>query len=87
VQIDVRNLSSEIHSPTLVLHHGDDRWVEVGNGRYLASHIVGAKFVGLPGADHSTVIDTGLTQGGPPAVVDELPCVLRQPVGSRGKGR
>ena len=51
-QIDVRKLLSEIHSPTLVLHRGDDRWVEVGNGRYLASHIVGAKFVELPGADH-----------------------------------
>ena len=51
-QIDVRKLLPEIHSPTLVLHRGDDRWVEVGNGRYLASHIVGAKFVELPGADH-----------------------------------
>ncbi len=51
-QIDVRMLLSEIHSPTLVLHRGDDRWVEVGNGRYLASHIVGAKFVELPGTDH-----------------------------------
>jgi DNA-binding CsgD family transcriptional regulator len=51
-QIDVRMLLSEIHSPTLVLHRGDDRWVEVGNGRYLASHIVGAKFVELSGADH-----------------------------------
>ena len=51
-QIDVRMLLSEIHSPTLVLHRGDDRWVEVGNGRYLASHIVGAKFVELSGTDH-----------------------------------
>ena len=42
----------DIHSPTMVLHRGDDRWVEVGNGRYLAGHIAGAKFVELPGADH-----------------------------------
>ena len=51
-QIDVRKLLSEIQSPTLILHRGDDRWVEVGNGRYLASHIVGARFVELPGTDH-----------------------------------
>ena len=51
-QIDVRVLLPDIHAPTLVLHRGHDRWVEVGNGRYLADHIVGAKFVELPGADH-----------------------------------
>ena len=42
----------DIQAPTLVLHRSDDRWVEVGNGRYLASHIAGAKLVELPGADH-----------------------------------
>ena len=51
-KIDVRSLLPEIQSPTLVLHRTDDRWVEVGNGRYLASHIAGAKLVELPGADH-----------------------------------
>jgi DNA-binding CsgD family transcriptional regulator len=51
-QIDVRNLLPDIHTPTLVLHRGHDRWVEVGNGRYLASHIAGAKLVELAGADH-----------------------------------
>jgi pimeloyl-ACP methyl ester carboxylesterase len=51
-QIDVRDLLPEIRSRALVLHRRDDRWVEVGNGRYLADHIVGAKFVELPGADH-----------------------------------
>jgi pimeloyl-ACP methyl ester carboxylesterase len=51
-QIDVRSLLPQIHLPTLVLHRSDDRWVEVGNGRYLASNIAGAKLVELPGADH-----------------------------------
>jgi DNA-binding CsgD family transcriptional regulator len=51
-QIDVRDLLPQIRSPALVLHRRDDRWVEAGNGLYLADHIVGAKFVELPGADH-----------------------------------
>ncbi len=51
-KIDVRSLLAEIQVPTLVLHRSDDRWVEVGNGRYLASHIAGAQLVELPGADH-----------------------------------
>ena len=46
-QIDVRRLLPDIHPPTLVLHRGHDRWVEVGNGRYLASHIAGATLVEL----------------------------------------
>jgi pimeloyl-ACP methyl ester carboxylesterase/DNA-binding CsgD family transcriptional regulator len=45
-------VGAEIHLPTLVLHRTDDRWVEVGNGRYLATNIAGAKLVELPGADH-----------------------------------
>jgi pimeloyl-ACP methyl ester carboxylesterase len=51
-KIDVRSLLPQIHLRTLVLHRSDDRWVEVGNGRYLASNIAGAKLVELPGADH-----------------------------------
>ena len=51
-QIDVRSLLPDVLAPTLVLHRADDRWVAVGNGRYLASHIAGARFVELAGADH-----------------------------------
>src|SRR5450631_623385 len=51
-QIDVRDLLPAIGCPTLVLHRRDDRWVEVGNGHYLAAYIAGAKFVELSGADH-----------------------------------
>ena len=57
-KIDVRSLLPGIHSPTLVLHRVDDRWVDVGNGRYLADHIAGAKLAELPGADHRPWVET-----------------------------
>jgi hypothetical protein len=38
--------------PTLVLHRAGDRALNVGQGRYLAEHIPGAKFIELPGEDH-----------------------------------
>jgi len=37
--------------PTLVMHRVGDRVVEVGNGRYLAQQIPGARWVELPGND------------------------------------
>ena len=51
-EIDVRSILPTIHVPTLVLHRSDDRWQKVEEGRYLAEHIPGAKFVELPGEDH-----------------------------------
>lgn len=51
-EIDVRSILSTIHVPTLVLHRSGDRWQKVEEGRYLAEHIPGAKFVELPGDDH-----------------------------------
>ncbi|MCI4352608.1 MAG: adenylate/guanylate cyclase domain-containing protein [Thermoplasmata archaeon] len=50
--IDIRAVLSSIHVPTLVIHRSGDLDVQVGNGRYLAQHIPGAKFVELPGDDH-----------------------------------
>lgn len=50
--IDVRAVLPSIHVPTLVLHRTGDRDVRIGNGRYLAEHIPGAKWVELPGNDH-----------------------------------
>lgn len=50
--IDLRASLSDIRSPTLVLHRTDDRWVDAGNGRYLAANIAAAKFVELTGSDH-----------------------------------
>jgi pimeloyl-ACP methyl ester carboxylesterase len=49
---DIRDILSAIRVPTLVLHSVNDRTVNVGNGRYLAEKIAGAKLVELPGPDH-----------------------------------
>ena len=49
---DVRSLLQRIRVPTLVLHRRGDRSVPVESGRYLASHISGARYVELPGDDH-----------------------------------
>jgi pimeloyl-ACP methyl ester carboxylesterase len=49
--VDVRNVLSTIHVPTLVIHRKDFRFFPVDLGRYLAEHIAGAKYVELPGAD------------------------------------
>jgi class 3 adenylate cyclase len=53
VGIDVRAVLPMISVPTLVLHATDDAAIPIGNGRWLADHISGARFVELPG-DHLT---------------------------------
>jgi DNA-binding SARP family transcriptional activator/class 3 adenylate cyclase len=50
-EIDVRPVLSAIRVPTLVLHRADDPLIPVDQGRYVAAHIPGAKFVELPGDD------------------------------------
>jgi class 3 adenylate cyclase len=50
--IDVREILPAVRVPTLVLHRSGDLAVEVDQGRYLAEHIPGAKFVELAGDDH-----------------------------------
>jgi Adenylate cyclase, family 3 (some proteins contain HAMP domain) len=52
-QIDVRNVLPAVRVPTVVMHRKDDLDVRVEEGRYLAEHIPGARFVELPGADHA----------------------------------
>jgi class 3 adenylate cyclase len=51
-EIDVRAVLPAIRVPTLILHRRGDRLVDVGNGRYLAAHIPGARYLELPGDDH-----------------------------------
>jgi pimeloyl-ACP methyl ester carboxylesterase len=51
-QIDIRDTLSVIRVPTLVLHRSGDLDTSIEEGRYLAAHIPGARFVELPGADH-----------------------------------
>jgi class 3 adenylate cyclase len=74
-EIDIRAALSAISAPTLVLHRRDDRLLPARQGRYLAEHIPGARYVELDGADHlPTVGDQG-------ALLDEVEEFL---VGSRG---
>ncbi len=50
--IDIRDELSAIRSPVLVLHRSGDRDMNIDEGRYLARHIPGARFLELPGIDH-----------------------------------
>jgi pimeloyl-ACP methyl ester carboxylesterase/DNA-binding CsgD family transcriptional regulator len=52
MEIDVRHVLPAIRVPTLVIHRTDDQTVTVGNGRYLARQIPGARYVELAGDDH-----------------------------------
>jgi pimeloyl-ACP methyl ester carboxylesterase/class 3 adenylate cyclase len=51
-QIDVRAILPQLAVPTLVLHRSDDKAVQAANGRYLAEHIPGAKYIEYEGIDH-----------------------------------
>lgn len=51
-EIDIRHVLPTIRVPTLVLHRTDDRCLLVEEGRYVAAHVPGARFVELPGEDH-----------------------------------
>jgi len=55
-ELDVRHLLPAVRVPTLILHRVGDALVPVAAGRYLAEHIPGARYVEIPGIDH-TVID------------------------------
>lgn len=52
LQMDVRDILPTIRVPTLVLHKRDDRCIPLEEGRFIAEHVPGAKFVVLDGADH-----------------------------------
>ena len=49
---DMRAALPSLQVPTLVLHRRGDRFVHVEHGRYLATHIPGAKLIELEGDDH-----------------------------------
>jgi class 3 adenylate cyclase len=63
--IDVRHVLPAVQVPTLVLHRSGDLDSHPDEGRYVAEHIQGARFVELPGADHVPWIDAD-------QVVDEI---------------
>lgn len=64
--IDIRPILASVRVPTLVVHRRDDAMVHVGQGRYLAEHIEGARFVELDGIDHL------LGAGDPDIIADEI---------------
>jgi class 3 adenylate cyclase len=51
-QIDISDILSSVHVPTLVIHVVGDKTVNVEGGRFLARHLPGAKLLELPGEDH-----------------------------------
>jgi class 3 adenylate cyclase len=53
LDIDVRHVVGSVHVPSLVIHRAHDRLVNVRHGRWLAEHLPGARYVELPGDDHS----------------------------------
>ena len=58
LDIDVRDVVPTVHVPALVLHRSHDRLVNVRNGRWLADHLPDARFVELPGDDHSMLYES-----------------------------
>lgn len=65
-QLDVRHVLPVVRVPTLVMHRRGDRVTRVEQGRYLAEHIDGAKFVELAGDDHMPWVGNG------DAIIDEI---------------
>ena len=64
--IDVRHVLPVISVPTLVMHRTGDRVTSLEQGRYLAEHIPGARFVELAGNDHIPAVGNG------EAIIDEI---------------
>ncbi len=50
-QSDVRDTLTRITAPTLIMHRDNPDFTPIANGRYLAEHIAGSRFVELPGGD------------------------------------
>jgi class 3 adenylate cyclase len=81
-EIDVRHVLGSIRVPTLVMHRSEDMIVPVEHGRYLATHIPGARYVELPGGgnfwfddDSETIlaeVEEFITGVRPTAVADRL---------------
>ena len=65
-QIDVRDILPAIRVPTVLIYRTDDADVQVDEGRYIAGRIPGARFVELPGGDHT------MWTGDAAALLDEI---------------
>jgi pimeloyl-ACP methyl ester carboxylesterase/DNA-binding winged helix-turn-helix (wHTH) protein len=51
-EVDVRSVLPSIRVPSMVIHRKEDLCLPVEGGRFLASHIPGAKYVEIEGKDH-----------------------------------
>ena len=51
-EIDVRDVVSSIHVPTLIVHRSGDKVCRVEQARFLAANVPGARYVELPGQVH-----------------------------------
>src|SRR3954451_2188865 len=69
-ELDIRHLLGQVGVPTLVIHRTREQWVDVGNSRYLASHIAGAQLVEVSGIDHRPWL------GDPDEVLDAIESFL-----------
>jgi len=58
-EIDIRHVLPAVYAPTLVMHARGDRIIPIQSGRYLAEHIVGARFVEVPTDDHAIWFGAG----------------------------
>jgi alanine dehydrogenase len=65
-QIDVRDILPAIRVPTVLIYRTDDADVHPDEGRYIAGRIPGARFVELPGGDHT------MWTGDASAILDEI---------------
>jgi class 3 adenylate cyclase/pimeloyl-ACP methyl ester carboxylesterase len=74
-EMDIRAVLPAIRVPTLIIHRRGDRLIDVANGRFLAEHIEGARYVELPGNDHIYFA------GNPDGILDEIEEFV---TGSRG---
>jgi pimeloyl-ACP methyl ester carboxylesterase len=52
-EIDVRAVAPTVRVPTLIVHAVGDRVCHIGNARWLAEHVPGARLVELDGDDHA----------------------------------
>lgn len=68
--VDVRDVLSAVHVPTLVLHRIGDALFHVEEARYLAEHIPSATLRLLDGADH-------FVAGNPDQILDEIEAFVR----------
>jgi pimeloyl-ACP methyl ester carboxylesterase len=68
--VDVRDVLSAVHVPTLILHRVGDALCPVAGARYLAEHLQSATLRLLDGADH-------LPSGNPDQILDEIETFLR----------